>query len=105
MQKITLSGTLLTDATKQRDIKGREYSRFTLTCGEVNSMGRTVFTHYRCICYIPRYENMKKGDQVFLDGKFSASLEEDENGKKYMNLSVIVTSISGGYRASERNKK
>ncbi len=104
MEQITLSGTLITDATLQRDKKGRDYTRFILTCGSVNMFGRTEFTHYRCICYINGYENMKKGDQAFLTGKFSATLEKDEKNNYYMNLNVLVTSISGGYRATERKK-
>lgn len=105
MQQITLSGTLITDASKQRDKSGRNYIRFTLTCSSVNIYGRTEFTHYRCICYVPGYESMKKGDQVFITGKFSASIGKDDKGNAYLNLDVMVTSISGGYRAAERKKE
>ena len=102
MQQITLSGTLITDAYKFRDKNNREFIRFTVTCGSLDGNGRTVFTHYRCTCYLLGFEGMKKGDQVFLTGRFTPSLDTDVKGKPYMRLDVMVVSISGGYRAYER---
>lgn len=104
MQQITLSGTLIADATEHVDKNGRKHCRFLLTCGANDAYGRTVYSHYRCICYVNGYEGMKKGDQVFLTGKFLPSLTVDKDGKPYMNLDVMVVTISGGYRANERKK-
>lgn len=102
MQQITLSGTLISDASKFKDRNNKEFIKFIVTCGSTDAYGRTIFTHYRCICYVTGYEGMRKGDQVFLTGRFCPSLGTDESGKNYMNLDVMVISISGGYRASER---
>ncbi len=106
MQRITISGTLLGDTACFRDKNDRQFIRFTVTCGSTDIHGRTVFNHYRCTCYITSgYENMKKGDQVFIMGKFLPSIGVDDKGKPYLNLDVMVTDITGGYRATERKKK
>ena len=102
MQQITLAGTLLTDATKFRDRRNRDFLRFILTCTSVDSNGRTVFTHYKCICYILSFQELKKGDRVFLTGRFMPSLGQDETGKTYMNLDVLVLTMSGGYRPDKK---
>ena len=104
MQQIILSGTLIADATEHIDKNGRKHCRFILTCGETDVYGRTVYIHYNCICYKNGYEGMKKGDQVFITGKFLPSLNLDKDGKAYMNLNVMINTISGGYRANERKK-
>ena len=105
MQQIIISGTLLTDAAKFTDKNGREFTRFTVTCGETDITGKTVYTHYRCTCYLIGYGKMTKGDQVFITGKFLPKLETDDKGKYYMALNVMVSNLTGGYRHSERNKK
>lgn len=106
MQQIILSGTLLTDPERCKDKNGKYYTRFTLTCGSNDMFGRTVFTHYRCTCYIGGYERLRKGDQVFLSGKFSPSSSLDRDGKSVItSLNVMVYQISGGYRAQERTEK
>ena len=104
MEQITISGTLLNNAETKTDKNGRCFTRFTVTCGSVDMHGRTVFTHYRCTCYVSGYENLVAGDQVFLTGRFSAGISTDKEGKPYANLNVMVHQASGGYRASERKK-
>ena len=105
MQVITISGTLLDDAVKCVDKNGRSYTRFKMTCGASEPGGRTVFTHYQCTCYIDGYEKLKKGDQAFVCGKFSARLTTDEKGKQYMNLNVLAFQATGGYKYTERKDK
>lgn len=102
MQQVTISGTLYRDAEKCIDRNGRKYIRFVVTCGSDEPGGRTEFTHYQCTCYMTGFENMKKGDQVFVTGKFSARTRVDDKGKTYMNLNVMVHQINGGYRVSDR---
>ena len=102
MQQITLSGALITDAFKLKDKNNKDFLRFTLSCASVDNYGRTVFTHYRCTCYIIGFQGLKKGDQVFITGRFTPSIGTDDKGKTYMNLDVMVLSIAGGYRANER---
>lgn len=104
MQQIIISGALITDVQKLRDRNGRDYLRFTVTCGSTDINGRSIFTHYRCISYITGYGKLKKGDQVFITGKFTPSLMCDENGKTYMNLDVMVASITPGYRAEDKKR-
>lgn len=105
MQQITISGTLFNDAEKCVDKNGRPYVRFVVTCGNDEPEGKREFTHYQCTCYMTGYEAMKKGDQVFVTGKFTAKARMDDKGKTYMNLNVMVHQINGGYRANERVKK
>lgn len=104
MQIITISGTLLTNAEKCTDKNGKNYTRFTVTCGGTDVFGRSQYTHYRCTCYVSGYEGMKKGDQIFLSGNLSAKVRIAEDGKSYLNMDVMVYQVSGGYRANERNK-
>lgn len=99
-----ISGTLSGDAERCVDKNSRPYIRFTVTCGDADINNRTVYTHYQCTCYMTGYENMKKGDQVFLTGRFSAKQRTDDKGKTYMNLNVMVYQITGGYRADEKTK-
>lgn len=101
MQQITISGTLLSDAEKCVDKSGKNYSRFTVSCGSTGPDGRVEFTHYRCICYISGYEKFKKGDQAFVTGKLSARLRVDDKGRTYMNLDIMVYQLTGGYRARD----
>lgn len=106
MQQVTISGTLLEDAETLFDKKGLNYTRFTVTCGETESDGRPVFTHYHCVCYIKGYETLKKKDQVFVSGKQTIKiLKTKETNEPYPYISVLVTSISRGYTAKERNKR
>ena len=106
MQQITISGTLLGNAAVFRDKNDRPFIRFTVTCGATDIHGRTIFNHYRCTCYVVTgYEKMKNGDQVFVIGKFLPSLYVNEKGKTEMNLDVLVTHITGGYRAEERENR
>lgn len=104
MQQIIISGTLLGDAGLFTDKAGKNYVRFVVTCGSTDVYGRTIYSHYRCTCYMSQYSKMKNGDQVFVTGRFSPSISTDEKGKPYMNLDVMVTQITGGYRADERKK-
>lgn len=105
MQQITISGSLLTDAFTFKDVNNRQYVRFVVSCPNVDKFGRTTFSHYRCTCYILGFQSLKKGDQVFLTGRFTPSIGTDEKGKTYLNLDVLVLSISGGYKADERKNK
>jgi len=102
MQQITLAGALITDALKLKDKNNKEFLRFTLSCASVDNYGRTIFTHYRCTCYILGFQGLKKGDHVIITGRFMPSIGTDDKGKTYMNLEVMVLSIAGGYRAYER---
>jgi len=104
MQQITISGTLLSDAETCRDIRGREYTRFKVTCGDTDTAGRVQYTHYHCTCYLSlsSFGRLKKGDQVFVIGRLSAKLAIDEKGTPYLNLNVMVYQASGGYKIEER---
>ena len=102
MQQITISGTLLSNAESCSDRTGRKYARFKVTCGDTDLQGRVQFTHYHCTCYLPNYDNLKKGDQVFITGKLSARISFDEDGKPYLNLNVMVFQACGGYKCDER---
>ena len=105
MQQITISGTLLTDAEKSVDKNNRTFVRFTVSCGWSDQYGRTQYTHYRCVCYVGGYDKMKKGDQVFVTGKLTASIGYDNAGKSYLNLDVMVYQVSKGYRSEERTSR
>lgn len=105
MQIITISGTLLNDAEKCVDKNGRKYTRFMMTCGSTDINGRSVFTHYSCTCYIDGYEKLKKGDQAFVCGKFSAKLSVDDKGTPYMNLNVLAFQASTGYTFKEKSER
>ena len=104
MQHITISGTLLDDAEKCTDKDGRNYIRFSVSCGDSTPGGRTEFTHYNCTCYIMAYEGMRKGDQVFITGRFSPRLRKDDKGRSYMNLNIMVHQINGGRKAADKQK-
>lgn len=97
-----ISGTLLNDAGMFTDKAGKNYVRFTVTCGTSDVFGRTIYSHYRCICYFGGYDKMKKGDQVFLTGRFTPSVILDDKGKPQMNLDVMVTQITRGYEAKDK---
>lgn len=105
MQQITISGTLVSDAQQCVDKRGRKFVRFTLTCGSADVYGKINYNHYQCVCYIPGYEKAKKGDQLFLTGRFTPSVVLNENKKAELRLDVMVLTISGGYTANERSKK
>lgn len=106
MQVVNISGTLLTDSETCKDRNGKTFTRFTVTCGSTGANGRTMYTHYRCTCYIGGYSTLKKGDQVFISGLFSPSVSLDNNGHEvYSSLNVLVHQISGGYRAYERKAR
>ena len=106
MQVINISGTLLSDSTKCKDRNGRSFTRFTVTCGSEGANGRTVFTHYRCTCYVGGYDFLKKGDQVFVSGRFSPTVTIDKDGNEIITgLNVLVHQITGGYRATERKSR
>lgn len=104
MLQITISGTLLENAETCVDKNGRTYTRFSVSCGSEDLNGRTQFLHFSCTCYVKGYEYLKKGDQVFLTGKFSAKLNTGNDGKTYMNLYIMVYQAAGGYKANERKK-
>ena len=105
MQTITISGTVHGEVMTLKDKKGRTFLRFFVVCGATDLFGRAVFNYYRCTCYMTKYDKMKDGDQVFVIGQFLPTLTTDEKGRTYQNLDVMVTQITGGYRAEERNKK
>lgn len=107
MQQITISGTLLSDAVVCTDKNGRQYVRFKVTCGDEDINGRTQFTHYHCTCYPTGFDKLKKGDQVFINGRLSAKISISETGKPYLNLNIMVYQATGGYKMAERepNKK
>ena len=105
MQMISISGTLLVDAEKCVGRNGVSYIRFDVTCPDQDAYGRTIYTHYHCTCYINGFDQLRKGDQVFISGKFHAKLSVDEKGKPYMNLNIMVYQITAGYRKSSREPK
>lgn len=102
MQQITISGTLLSGAEQCTDKNGNTYVRFDVTCGESDINGRVEYTHYHCTCYISGFENLKKGDQVFITGKLRAKVSTGKDGKAYLNLNVMVYQATGGYKIEER---
>lgn len=104
MEIVTISGTLYDDSSQGRDRNGRDFTRFTVTCGSTDQNGCAVFTHYRCIYYRKGYEKLRKGDQVFLSGSQKVSIWVDQNGKPWINIDVMVQQLSCGYRADERKR-
>ena len=102
MQQITISGTLLSDVEKGTDKNGRTFLRFTVSCGWNDQDNRTQYTHYRCTCYVGGYEKLKKGDQVFVTGKLTATIGYDDDRNAFLNMDVMVYQINRGYRAVER---
>ncbi len=102
MEQATISGTLLTDVETCVDVKGRNYSRFTVTCGSKSVNGRTKYTHYQCTSYLSGYEKLKKGDQVFVTGNLSVTEYRDNSGTMKTRLNILVYQMSGGYRAEEK---
>ncbi len=105
MQQVTISGTLYSDAETCRDKNGHVYVRFKVTCGDTDINGRVQFTHYHCTCYLPKFDKLKKGDQVFVTGKLSVKLSTNDDGKPYINLNVMVYQASGGYKIEDKNNK
>lgn len=105
MQLVTLSGTLVNDPQQCVDKRGRKFLRFTLTCGSADIYGKVNFNYYQCVCYVPGYEKTHKGDQVFLTGRFLPSIVLNEYKEAELRLDVMVFTISGGFKASERCKK
>lgn len=106
MQQITISGTLLNDAEQCKDKNGKYYVRFKVTCGDQDINGRVQFTHYHCTCYLPGFEELKKGDQIFVTGKLSAKAGvSNTDGKAYLNLNVMVYQATGGYKQEEKKTK
>lgn len=106
MQQITISGTLSADAEKCRDKNGNPYVRFKVACGDNDINGRTIFTYYHCTCYISGFEDLKKGDQVFVTGKLSAKIGNSvKDGTAYLNLNIMVYQVAGGYKIEERTYK
>ena len=98
MQVIIISGTLLSDSVKCKDRNGRSFTRFTVTCGSEGANGRTVFTHYRCTCYVSGCDFLKKGDQVFVSGRFSPSVSIDNEGNEIITeLSIFVYQLSKSF--------
>lgn len=102
MEIVTISGTLYTDSSVAKDKNGRQFTRMTVTCGSSDPNGAPVFTHYKCICYLKGYENLKKGDQVFLTGSQKISIWVDQNGKPWLNIDVMVHHISCGYKGEDK---
>lgn len=103
MEQITLCGTLVEDARSCQDKAGHPYVRFTVGCGRQDQYGRTIYTNYRCTCYVPGYDKLKKGDQVFITGKLSSYLGFGENGKPKVNLDVMIYQVAPGYKAAAIN--
>lgn len=92
MQTIILSGTLLTDAKKTKDSRGREYISFVLTCITKDAKEDDDYFHTKCICYLMGFEGLKKGDKVFLIGRFVPRIEYDKNNiaKPVLYVTVIA---------------
>lgn len=105
MQQITISGTLLEDAVVCTDKNQHTYTRFKVTCGEYDVLNRLQYTIYYCTCYLPNLNNLKKGDQVFVTGKFSAKIITGDDGKPYLRLNVMVLQASGGYKKKDNAEK
>lgn len=106
MQQITISGTLSSEVERCKDKNGNSYIRFKVVCGDTDINGRSVFTHYHCTCYISGFEDLKKGDQVFITGKLSAKISiSAKDGNPYLNLNVMVYQASAGYKQDEKEKK
>lgn len=104
MEQVTISGTLLSDSTTGKDKNGRDFTRFTVSCGSKEPSGGVVFTHYRCVSYLKGHESLRKGDQVFLTGSQKVSIWVDQNGKPWINIDVMVYQMTCGYKAEERKK-
>lgn len=105
MQRVTLSGTLVTDVFRQLDKNGRQYIRFTLACGTLNTNQRMEYTYYKCVSYIRGYDELKKGDQLFLTGKLQATIGYNEDRSPMLNLLVSVTEMTGGQKEEDKKKK
>lgn len=106
MQSIIITGTLLEDAEPGQDKNGLNFTRFTVTCGETGANERAYFTHYKCTCYLKGYDNLKKKDQVTVTGKVTIRISKTKDtNEPYLNINVLVHSISRGYTAEERKKR
>ena len=105
MQRVTLSGTLVSDIFRQVDKNGRQYFRFTLSCGALNQYQRMEYTYYMCVSYMRGYEELKKGVQVFLTGKLSASIAYNSDHTPVLSLLVSVTDMTGGQKEENKRKK
>ena len=51
------------------------------------------YTYYMCVSYMRGYEELKKGDQVFLTGKLSASIAYNPDHTPVLSLLVSVTEM------------
>lgn len=91
MEAITLSGILADDCEKKTDKKGHQYIRFKVSCEGTDIYGKPRITQYRCYLYNMQFDNLKKGELVFLTGSFNLN---QFNGR--INCDIYVQQIARG---------
>ena len=94
MQQITLSGWATRDSELYVDNVGKEYKRFTIRCMSLDRTNRKMYTEYTCYSYLNQLADIKRGDEVFLTGKQSLGITQDEKGNFKPLANVVVHQIT-----------
>lgn len=68
MQQITIAGVIAEDSEKKTNEQGHEYVRFKVHCTDTDNKGKQRITVYRCYTYKTQFDNLKKGECIFLTG-------------------------------------
>lgn len=82
---------LVEDCQVKTDKKGHNYVRFKIGCEDPDMSGKNVTTIYRCYTYNLAYDDLKKGDLVFLTGALVLS-----KYKETITLDVKIQNINRG---------
>lgn len=93
MEVITISGCLPDDCEVCTDKRGNSFVRFKVSCKNKDYDGKTVYHVYRCYCYYAGFEDLRRGEKVYIVGDLSYYLREDKNGKTWLNMDVYVRHI------------
>ena len=96
IQTIILLGHLMTDAETFIDKDGHDFIRFKMCCRKTTFKGESKFTVYRVCCYQKGFENMKRGDQVYVSGDLDINVHIDDKGKVWLNTEVYARQIAKG---------
>lgn len=93
MQVVSITGRLTSEVEKCQDKNGHFYHRFTVQSQTSDIFGRDLYTIFRCTCYVPGVEQLKKGDKVFMYGKFSVRAFINSQGKPEPICNIMIYQV------------
>lgn len=106
MQNIQLIGRLVDDAavksTTRQGVKN-EFVAFTVACNEDRGDERSATFYDVVMNKTGVLEYLKKGQMVYILGRFRFTVSNDEQGKSYphLNVSVMDIQLVGGGKKQE----